>query len=69
MDSTPSVAVQVVLHHSSRWLPKLIRGLELLEYPPERLHVRMLDNSPGDGSRAVLELAGAAAPDRVPRIA
>lgn len=55
MDRTPSVAVQIVLHHSSRWLPKLIRGLELLEYPHERLYVRVLNNSPGDGSRAKLE--------------
>ncbi|HEY2705480.1 MAG TPA: glycosyltransferase family 2 protein [Candidatus Dormibacteraeota bacterium] len=55
MDSTPSVAVQVVLHQSSRWLPRLVRGLELLEYPRDRLRVRMLNNSPGDESRAVLD--------------
>ncbi|HVS42947.1 MAG TPA: glycosyltransferase family 2 protein [Candidatus Dormibacteraeota bacterium] len=55
MDSSPSVAVQVVLHRSARWLPKLLRGLELLEYPRDRLRVRMLNNSPGDGSRALIE--------------
>jgi hypothetical protein len=55
VDSTPPVAVQVVLYRSSRWLPKLVRGLERLEYPRERLRVRMLNNSPGDGSRELLE--------------
>lgn len=55
MDSPPSVAVQVVLHRSARWLPKLVRGLELLEYPRDRLRIRMLNNSPGDESRGVLD--------------
>jgi GT2 family glycosyltransferase len=62
MDSTPSVAVQVVLHQSSRWLTKLVRGLELLEYPRDRLRVRMLNNSPGDESPAVLDRLSAALP-------
>jgi GT2 family glycosyltransferase len=62
MESLPSVAVQIVLHQSARWLPKLVRGLELLEYPRDRLQVRMLNNSPGDESRAVLDRLSPALP-------
>lgn len=55
----PRVAVQVVLHHAARWLPKLVRGVGHLDYPRSRLDLRFFNNSPGDESRGVLDrLAG-----------
>ena len=49
-----SIAVQIVLYRSADHLPRLLRALEHVETAGADVVVRMINNSPGDRSAAIL---------------
>ena len=51
------VQVQVVLHHSERWLPRLVAGLRQLTPVEGGFTVAFWDNAPGTGSGATRPVA------------
>ena len=64
----PKVDVAVVLWKSAEFLPALVQGLMMLEYPKDRVTIHFVENGPGDGSLTALQREIAKAGDRLPPI-